>query len=133
MPASTLSPYKNNSNAVTFYLTSSSDKGALWLEAGRATNSPSWIEIQRKLTQPNAAANDHLVLRIGQTAPNATTGKLSTQSATLDISVPKDQTVLTKATLVDLLGLLVSLLNDVAANAATSTIRTALAEGRLIN
>jgi len=131
MPSATLTPYKNNTTQTSYSLVSSSEKGALWLVTGRALSKPAWIEVIRKIGPSSSLANDHLILRIGVTEANASTGKLSTGSVTVDFSTPKDQSVISSATMLDQSGVIASLLNDSVANAATTVTRTALVEGRL--
>jgi len=132
MPTSTLNPYYDATHQGAFSLVTSSDKGALWLTSSRPLACPSSMEIIRKLTPPNSLANDHIIVRLVDTEQNATTAKLATFSATLDISIPKDQSVCTSTVQKIMLAYLASMLNDSAVMGATSVNRTALLEGRLL-
>lgn len=128
MATSTLSFYKTNSTQVSFSLVSTSSEKSIWKVASRSLSTPLSLEISRKLSSGNA--NDHITVRIAQVERNASTAQLATAQVLLDISVPKDQSILTQTVIVELLGLLSSLLDDSTALQATSANRTAIADGR---
>jgi hypothetical protein len=130
MATATLTPYCHNGIATSFGLVSTSANGAKWMKSGRDIACPYSIEIQRKLTAPNANTNDHVVVRIAETERNATTGKLATGQILIDISIPKDSSIITAEYQQHLLGIASSLLNDSADLAATHVAQTALVEGR---
>lgn len=130
MASSSLLPYKNNTTTQTFALVSTSATGAKYQLSGRSLANPYVIEIQRKLTPANASGNDHVVLRVARTEANATTGKLATFQVLLDISVPKDISVLTSAVQKEVVSSLTSLLNECTAMEATNANITSLIEGR---
>lgn len=129
MASATLSPYKNNTTTQVFSLVSVLSSGARYMASGRAISSPYVIEIQRKLN-PNGTGNDHVGIRIARTEQNVTTGKLATCQFLLDISIPKDQSILTPAVQKELGSILASLFNESTAMEATTVALTALVEGR---
>jgi len=130
MASSSLTPYKNNTQQVTFALQSSSLTGAVYTVASRGLATPFRVSINRKIGPTNSTGNDHVILKVELSDPNSTTGKIATGLATLDISIPRDTSTVTQAEMVEVLGILGSLLNDAAALAATTINRTALLEGR---
>jgi len=130
MASSTLTAYRDGSDTVVFTLVSTSATGAVWTVSGRSLSAPYSISIDRKINSSGAMANDHVILRISETELNATTGKPATLAATLDISIPKDQSILTPTVQKYLLKRLASLLNDQSATAATFVSAVALIEGR---
>jgi len=130
MASATLTPYKSSAATQAFALVSTSPEGASWQVAGRSLSQPYTVSINRKIV-PGAAANSHLVIRVGRTDNNATTGKPATASVTLDVSVPKDQSIITTAVLNELLCVIGSLLDDqYAVTSAVNAARTAILEGR---
>jgi hypothetical protein len=121
MGSSSLTPYYASSGQYTFTLVSTSDNGATWKVASRDLATPQVVEIQRKLTAPSATGNDHVVLRVARTERNATTGKLATMQVLLDISIPKDTSILTIAEQTKLVACVASLLNQSTAMEASLT------------
>lgn len=128
MASSSLTLYSSNSTSQAFALVSSSVDKTVWKVAGRPLSTPIELEFTRRLT--NGSKNDHLVLRLSQKEQNASTAQLATGQILVDISVPKDQSIITPAVLVGLLGMVSSLLNDASALATTSANRTAIVDGR---
>lgn len=129
MASSTLTPYCNNVATQTFILVSTTAIGARYMASGRAISCPYTIEIVRKLN-PNGTGNDHVGLRIARTEQNVTTGKLATCQFLLDISIPKDQSIITQVVQKELGAILASIFNESTAMEATSVALTALVEGR---
>lgn len=129
MASSSLALYKNDAATNTFLLVSTSKDGASYMMAGRDIATPYVVEIKRKLTAPNATANDHIQVRIARTERNATTGKLATAQCLLDLSIPKDTSVLTAEVSEDLICCLGSLLRDNGAMTSAQTNVTALVAG----
>jgi hypothetical protein len=130
MATATLTPYKDDSNQVTFNLVSSHEFGAKYMVSGRAISKPYTVEIVRKFTSPSAAGNDRVIVRISRTEAHATTGKLATCVAKLEISIPKDDSVLTSTVQTEIVSILASLCNEATAMEATTANITALIEGR---
>lgn len=128
MSSATLTPFKNATEQVTFSLQSESSDGANYIASGRSLSTPYGIQIQRKVA--TGTRNDHIVLRVYRTENNATTGKAATVQALLDISIPKDQSVINATAQKELLTIVMSLLRDATLSAATFTNVTALIEGR---
>jgi len=128
MASSSLTPYKDNTNQVTFSLVSTSADKSQFKVAGRAIACPYVVEISRKLS--TGKVNDHVGVRVAVTERNATTSALATGQLLLDISIPKDQSIITNTVMVEMLGVLASLLDQSTANNASSANRTALIEGR---
>lgn len=129
MASSSLNPYVNNSATQAFVLKSTTDKGAVFMVAGRALGAPFELEQVRKVNA-NSLSNDHSVVRLTRKEPNAVTGKLATLQVTLDVSIPKDVSVLTITEQKKLISCLVSLLNESTAMEATNANITAIVEGR---
>lgn len=129
MASATLSPYKDSATTVVFKLVSSSSTGSTYQVEGRDIATPMQIQIVKKLTNPSASANDHVQVRISRTDRNATSGKLATMQVLLDISIPKDTSILNQVIQKEILGMTCSLLRDATANAATNANVTALIGG----
>lgn len=129
MASSTLTPYRNSANQVTFDLVTQSKDGATYKVAARDLATPHVVDIQRKLTSASATGNDHVLLRLARTERNATTGKLATLQVLVDISIPKDTSILTQTIQKEAIALMSSLLNDEVAIAATTVNAAALIAG----
>lgn len=129
MAKSTLAPYVNSSTQQSFSLVSSGKEGSVWKVASRDLACPYGIEIQRKLTSGNATGNDHVIVRVFRTERNATTGKLATAQVLLDISIPKDTSILTLTEQTKLVCVMASVLNAETAMEATLANITALLSG----
>jgi len=134
MPSSSLTPYKASATQITYGLVGSSPTGAKWLVSGYGLGVPRTLEQTLKVGAPGASGNDHVILRLSQSDENSTTGKIATANLTLDISIPRDSATVTPTEIVELLGILSSLLNDCASveDSANATNRTALSEGRVL-
>jgi len=130
MASSTVALKYDASNTVTFELVSTSSTGAKWKVGSRSLSAPYSVEIIRKENSSGALANDHIILRMSRTEINATSGKPATLSATLDISIPKDQTILDMTAQKQLLKLFGDIPNDGGAMSATYNLVTAILEGR---
>jgi len=101
----------------------------VFMVAGRSLGAPFELEQVRKVNA-NSLSNDHSIVRLTRKEANAATGKLATLQVTLDVSIPKDTTVLTQIEQKKLVSLLVSLLNESTAMEATNANITAIIEGR---
>jgi hypothetical protein len=110
--SSTLTPFYASSGQYTLVPVSQDDQGATYKVAGRDLACPLGLEIQRKLTAPSALGNDHVVLRIFRTERNATTSKLATMQVLVDISIPKDTSIITIAEQIKLVAAMASLFNE---------------------
>lgn len=130
MASSTLTPYKDNTNQVTFTLVSTGADGATYSVSGRSISQPHMVKIKRKFTNPGAPGNDRIEISVIRTEANATTGKLATLVAGAYVSIPKDDSVLTNAVQKEALAIVASLINESAAMQATTTAITAIVEGR---
>lgn len=130
MASASLTPYDDSSSQVTFNLVSQSATGATYKVASRDLATPFMVEITRKLTAPSASSNDHIVVRVARVERNADTGKLATLQCLVDVSIPKDTSILDSTAQLELLGVVGSLLNDSTAMEATTVARTAIIEGR---
>lgn len=128
MASSSLTPYKDNTNQVTFSLVSTSADKTAFKVSGRSIACPYTIELSRKLS--TGKTNDHVQVRVAITERNTTTSVLATGQVLLDISIPKDQSIITNTVMTEVLGVLASLLDQATANNASSANRTALIEGR---
>lgn len=130
MASSTITPYVSNVATQAFALVSTSATGAKWMASGREIGLPYVVELTRKLTAPGASTNDHVVIRIARTERNATTAKLATMQVLVDVSIPKDATVLTQTVQKQVLSCLASLFNESTTMEATTAALTAIIEGR---
>lgn len=129
MASTSLNPFVDNTNHQAFVLKTNTSNGAIWMVSGRNLSTPFEIETSRKVN-PNALSNDHSVVRLTRKEANATTGKLATCQITLDVSVPKDTTIITLAEQKKLVAILASMLNEQTAMEATNANITAVVEGR---
>jgi len=132
MASASLTLYKNSTQTEVFSLRTTGAAGANYTVDDRSLAQPYGVSIQRKLTAPSAAGNDRIEVRVSRVEPNATTGKLATLSATLVISVPKDQTVLDRTAQQEILAIVGSLIDENTAHSATvANIDTLLDGGDL--
>lgn len=128
MASSSLTPYSDNSTQVTFNLVTTSQNKSTYIVGGRPFAQPYMLEITRKAS--SGRSNDHIGVRIARVEANATTNVLATGQVNLDISIPKDQSVLDNTALIGMLGVLASVLDQSTALNASAANRTALVEGR---
>lgn len=129
MASSIINPYVDNTNHQALVLKSTTESGAVFMVAGRSLGAPFELEQIRKVNS-NSLSNDHSIVRLTRKEANAATGKLATLQVTLDVSIPKDVSVLTLTEQKKLVSLLVSLLNESSAMEATNVNITAILEGR---
>lgn len=129
MASSTLNPFVDNTNHQALVLKSSTATGSVWMVSGRNIAQPYELETQRKINS-NSLSNDHSVVRLTRKEAHASTGKLATLQITIDVSIPKDTTILTLAEQKKAIALLCSLLNESTAMEATNVAITAVLEGR---
>lgn len=129
MASSSLNPFVDNTNHQLFALKSTSSDGSTFMVAGRSLGAPFELTFERKVN-PNSLSNDHSIVRLTRKEANASTGKLATMQVTLDVSIPKDVTVITTTEQKKLVAILASLLNESTAMEATSANITAILEGR---
>jgi hypothetical protein len=130
MASSTLTPYRDNTNQVTFNLVSQGADGATYKVSGRDLALPYAVEIQRKLSSGSSNANDRIKISVRRVERNVDTGKLATLMVSSEISIPKDTSTLDGTAQIEICAIHASLLNDATAMAATTANRTALIEGR---
>jgi len=128
MATSSLTLYSSNAASAAFVLVSSSVDNTVWKVANRSLSTPLSLQFTRKYQSGNK--NDILKVVFKQIERNATTAQLATFQASLEISVPKDQSILTPAVCAGVIGYLSSLLDDSTALQATSANRTAIVDGR---
>lgn len=129
MASSSLNPFVDNTNHQAFVLKSTSPDGAVFMVSGRNLGAPYEIEQIRKIN-PSSLSNDQSIIRLTRKEANAATGKLATFQATLTVSVPKDNTVITLAEQKKALAIIASLLNESTAMEATNANITSILEGR---
>jgi len=129
MASASLTPYYNNSLQETFSLVSAGTDKTTWKVTGRDLALPKTLTIERKIGAPGKTANDHILIRISQSERNATTGLIATASATLDLSIARDTSVLNATAVRYLPRMIASLLNDSAACSATSNNASAIVAG----
>lgn len=128
MASSSLVLYVSNADTQEFVLVSSSVNMTVWKVANRPLSNPFTIELARKLT--SGTKNDHVTVRIARVEANASTSQKATAQVLIDVSVPKDQSILTGAEISKMLGAAASLLNDGNNLALTGTNRGAIVDGR---
>lgn len=97
--------------------------------AGRALGAPFEVEQVRKVNA-SSLSNDHSIIRLTRKEANVATGKLATLQVTVDVSIPKDVTILTPTEQKKAISLICSLLNESTAMEATNANITAIIEGR---
>lgn len=130
MATDTITAYETNAATQSFTLAQVSKDSTTWIKSGRAISLPYKLEVIRKIGNSNASANDHVSLRVTRVEANATTGKLATFQVTLDISIPKDQSILSATEQKKAISLIASVLNEGTAMEATNANITKLIEGR---
>jgi hypothetical protein len=130
MASSTLTLYDENSGTTIYALQSTSAQKTRYAVTGRSLAKPKAIEIERKFAPNNSSANDHIIVRVIQTEQSTLSPfKLSSFTASLDISIPRDLTGFTGGTTADLLkriSNLVSALNNNTACAVANSANTGL-------
>lgn len=129
MASSSLNPYVDSTNRQALTLKSTSPSGAIFMVAGRALGAPFEIEQVRKVNA-SSLSNDHSIIRLTRKEANVATGKLATLQVTVDVSIPKDVTILTPTEQKKAISLICSLLNESTAMEATNANITAIIEGR---
>lgn len=130
MATETITAYESNVATSVFVLAQTGATKTEWRKTGRALALPYSLSVERKIGNSNSPSNDHIVLRVSRVEANATTSKLATFQVSLDISIPKDQTVLTPAEQKKALSIIASILNEGTAMEATNANITKLIEGR---
>lgn len=130
MATTSLVLYNNNSTTTTYDLVTTGTDKTVWKVASRALACPRSIEIQRKPTASSATSNDHVIVRAAVIERNTSTQKLATGQVVLDLSIPKDGSIITNTVLGDLLANIASLLNEKTVMEATRASINAIVEGR---
>lgn len=130
MATETLTAYEANVGTKSFALAQTGATKTVWIASGRALSTPFTISVERKLSPNNSPSNDHILLRATRIEQNVNTGKLATFQCTLDISVPKDQSILSPSEQKKVISVIASLLNEGTAMEATNANITKLIEGR---
>jgi len=129
MASATLQAYYDATLSETYSLVSSTANGSKWILPGQPIGCQKTIEIVRSLTPSGAMANDHVKVIMTNHGRNTTTGKIATSSISMDISIPKDQSILTETLMKQDLKELSSLLNDSRAGGATYNNALSLIRG----
>lgn len=129
MASATVTLYKSTSGTVEFSLVTTGKEQTTYRVAGRSLATPLSLEITRKIGPSGASANDHVIVKLTQVERNETSQKLATASATLDISIPRDTTAVSTTKVIELLGMMSSMLNE-GATIPYALNRTALVDGR---
>lgn len=111
MPSSTITLVDLADANVVFTLVGSTSTGALYKVADRSLSLPKSLEFQYKLGAPGSLGNDKLIVKLADSVQNADTGKVSTASAVVEVSVPRDSAV-TETVIKDLMAHITSLLTD---------------------
>lgn len=130
MATETLTAYEANVGTQSFVLKQTGSDKTVWIKAGREISIPYTVNVERKLSNSNSKSNDRVVLRVSRVERNASTGVLATLQATLEISIPKDQSILTATEQKKLVSIVASILNEGTAMEATNANITKLIEGR---
>jgi len=130
MPASALTLYNENTGTTVYSLQSSSATKTVWAVTGRSLAIPLCVSVERKLSGGGSPANDHILITVSQTEKSTLSPfKLTTFSAKLDLSIPRDWTGFTGGTSADMLkriANLVSVINNSAALAVANSANTGL-------
>lgn len=130
MATTTLTAYTTNTLTQAFELQSTSETKTVWIATGREIACPYTVSVERKKASSNSPSNDHVVLRVTRIERNATTGKLATFQSSLDLSIPKDQSILSATEQKKAISWISSCLNEGTAMEATNANITKLIEGR---
>jgi len=125
MPSSSLTLYNENSGTTVYALQSTSATKTVYAVTGRSLAKPMIVTVERKFAQGNSSANDHVIVSVAQTEQSTLSPyKLTTFSAKLDLSIPRDWTGFSGGTNADMLkriaNLVSALNNSVALNVANS-------------
>jgi len=129
MASSSLTPYYNATQQLTFALVSTSAEKAVWRVAGRSLAEPFELSILRKIGPTGSKANDHVILKVALTERDANTGFPATGSVAVDISIPRNDIAVATASMETLIKAVSSLLNDSTAAAATTVAADKLLGG----
>lgn len=96
---------------VVFTLVGQTSNGASYKVATRSLQLPKTLDFQFNIGSPGSLGNDKLIVTLRDSAANATTGKVVTAQAKLEVSVPRDAAV-TETIVQDLMAHFTSLLTD---------------------
>jgi len=91
MASSTLTLQENDETTdVVFALVGSNSSGAAYKVAARSLNLPQTLDFNYAVGAPGAKGNDKLTITIRNSVENSTSGLVSTGSAKVILSVPRD-------------------------------------------
>jgi len=130
MASNTLTAYETATATKTFNLVTTSKEQTVWRASGRSLGQPYEVQIVRKIGNAGQKTNDNVQLRVLKTELDPATGLVATAHATLNISVPRNASLIPGAQIVQMMSVVASLLNDGTAVPSTSANKTALVEGR---
>jgi len=129
MPSSTLDLYNTSTAHSVFYLAQTGAGGTVWSLSGRTLSEPCSVSLQKKIAPAGSSANDHVIVRVAEIARNTTTAKLATGSVTMDISVPKDTSIIGNTAMTNLIKWLSGIIQGGVVSDTVTNV-TALLEGR---
>lgn len=75
---------------VVYTLVGQNENGALYKDATRELGVPRELQFSMKIGNPQALGNDQIISKLRNTVENSTTGKKSTGSVSIVLSVPRD-------------------------------------------
>jgi len=134
MTSTSLDLYYNETSHSLYDLQSSSNLKTRWVKTGYPIGRPNYVEIERKFAPVNSLANDHVILRLGRWDTSTYSPYKPTMFlASLDLSIPRDQSGSTQANMQYKLSELACILNGQAAMSvanASNTFQLALIQGR---
>lgn len=102
MPSATLTLHNRAGANVVYTLVGQTSNGAEYKDATRSLALPRTLSFQFILGTPGSLGNDKIVVTFRDTVQNATTGKVVTASAKLEMSAPRDS-AMTETFLQDIL------------------------------
>jgi len=136
MASPTLTLYNENSGSTVYGLQQTGPSKTRWLVSGRSLAKPQFFEVERKFAPQNSGANDHVIIRCGVTEQSTLSPyKPCTFMASLDLSIPRDQTGCTAVIIMKAISNLVCALNSgttlYASNASNAGYASLLSGGDL--
>lgn len=90
MASSTLALPNLADASITYTLVGQSNSGALYRDATRSLALPRTLEFKYNIGIPGAKGNDKVTVILRDTVQNGTTGLVSTSSASLTMSIARD-------------------------------------------
>jgi len=126
MASSSVTLYHGDTENRVYALTQTSANKTEFRVAGLALAEPQMLTIERKIQPGNSKSNDQIIVTVSQVSRNTTSGLLATGKVSVNISVPRDNSIITQTVMSQLCKQIGSLFGNncaaLSADAATSAL-----------